>query len=537
MTLTAPVSPRSLVTLRRAAWITCALLVLVASRGVWPIVPVEGDDQGVILGVEGMVTSSPALLARRYLFEIQPGSYELLATAVRMTGLSAQNAFAIATVSGAALFAVSGAWLLSTALALPFVYALLAMLACQETIAAACYLNTSALAGGLALLALVPFARGSRLPLLLLGGVGLGVAGWLRADALLSAPAALALLAARDGFNLQTLRATALAAIAALLVFVALRQASGAPLSAAFAAYASVPADTGTMRTSRDAVVTLLSPALLLLASVGTLWLCLRKNWPILAVFLTGVVPTALAYGHALATTKYLYFTIPFALMPALSLLRSLLAGRRLGALTAFTILATADAVAGIRVLPPDACFFQPAPAVGSVTLPIGSRSLAAAIGGGDVIANEDGFRLRTGQLFAAETWHREKLRQRARLAVIRSVLENTPDETIYFAGWLPEQLALRELFAAGFRPQSVADFGSWHRGTQTIELRFLGHVGSPYQPAGPAAAPQLDHNPLLIGSYGGKVRPTELADGRCWQAVSAPREGFVTLYRRAPQP
>jgi len=523
--------------LRRAAWVACALLVLVASRGVWPIVPVEGDDQGVIFGIDGTVTASPELLARRYLFEIQPGTYPVLATFVRLTGLSAQNAFAIATVFGAALFALSGAWLLSTALSFPFVFALLAMLACQETIAAACYLNTSALAGGVALLALLPFARGARLPLLLLGGAGLGIAGWLRADVLLASPAALALLALRDGLSTKTVRSTALAAVTALVVFLGLRQASGASFAAAFAAYASIPTNTGTLRTARDAILTLLSPGLLLLAVAGTFSLLAQKSWRLLALVIAGVVPTALAYGHALVSTKYLYCLIPFALVPALVLLRSLLARRSRAAVTLFALAATADAVAGIRLLPPDAQFFSPAPHLGSLTLPVGSRMIQVALGGGDVIPNEDGFRLRTGQLFAAETWRREKLEQRARLAAIRAVLETSADETVYFAGWLPEQLALRELFAAGFRPRSAADFTSWHRGAKTVMLRFLGHIGSPFQSAGPAATPERGNHPLLIGSYGGKVPPTELADGRRWQVASDPSEGFVTLYRRAPQP
>lgn len=493
MNTAAPVSPSSSAALRGAAWIACAALVLVASRGLWPVMPVEGDDQGVLFGIEGMVSSSPERLARRYLFSIQPGSYDVLATAVRLTGASAQTAFATATAAGAALFAASGAWLLSAALSIPFVFALLAMLACQETVAAACYLNTSALAGGVALLSLVPFSRRSPLPLLLLGGAGLGFAGWLRGDALLVAPAALA-------------------------------------------TYASVPADTGTLRTTRDAVLTLLSPALLLAALAGTLWLALRKTWRLLALLAAGVVPTVLAYGHALATPKYLYYTIPFALVPALALLRFLFEGRRRGTLPLLALAAATDAVAGVRVVPPEARYFSNSPAPVCQTFPFGSRRIELVLGGGDVIPNEDGFRLRTGQLFAAETWHREKLHQRACLDAIRTALEGPSDETVYFAGWLPEQLAIRELFAAGFHPENTA-FSAWRRGAQTVALRYLGHVGSPFQPVGPAPAPSVGREPLLIGSYGGRVPPTELRDGRRWRAISEPAEGFVTLYRRAPQP
>lgn len=534
MNVSAPASPTSPAVLRGSAWIACAALVLIASRGIWPIVPVEGDEQGVLFGVEGMVSSSPALLARRYLFPIQPGSYDALAAAVRLTGVSAQTVFATATVVGATLFAASGAWLLSAALSIPFVFALLGMLACQETVSAACYLNTSALAGGVVLLSLVPFARRARLPLLLVGGAGLGIAGWLRGDALLVAPTALPLLALHDGWSARTFRDTALAAGVAVLVFLGLHQLSGAPLSAAVAAFAGRTADSGTLRMTRDALLTLLSPALLLASIAGVVGLVARKKGTHLALVAAGLVPSALAYRDALVSTKYLYCTIPFALVPALLLISDLLARRRRIALALVALAATADAVAGIRVLPSEARFFSAAPAAFSVSLPLGSRTIAIVLGGGDVIPNEDGFRLRTGHLFAAETWRQEKLHQQTCLAEIRSFVEGASSETLYFAGWLPEQLALRELFAAGFRPQAPTDFSVWRRGPQTIALHFLGHVGSPYQPAGPAPAAALGRAPLFIGLYGDKVPPTELADGRHWHAVSSPAEGFVTLYRRS---
>ncbi|MBI5422663.1 MAG: hypothetical protein HZA32_01165 [Opitutae bacterium] len=536
--MNAPVSdsPSSSATLRGAAWIACVALVLIASRGLWPIVPVEGDDQGVIFGVEGMVSSSPELLARRYLFPIQPGSYDVLAAAVRLTGVSAQTVFASATVFGAALFAVSGAGLLSAALSIPFVFALLAMLACQETVAAACYLNTSALAGGVALLSLVPFARRARRSLLLLGGVGLGVAGWLRGDALLVAPATLPLLALHDGWGARALRDTALAAFVAIIAFLALRQLSGAPLSAAIATFAGRAPESSTLRMTRDALLTLLSPALLLASLAGVVWLAARKKGTLLLLLAAGLIPTALAYRDALVSTKYLYYTIPFALLPGLLLLRTLLAQRRRTTLALLALAATADAVAGLRVLPSEARFFSAPPAAFSTSFVLGSRTIKVVLGGGDVIPNEDGFRLRTGHLFAAETWRREKLHQQARLAEIRAFVETHSSETLYFAGWLPEQLALRELFAAGFLPRDSVTFTQWHRGTRSIELRFLGHVGSPYQPAGPAPSPTLGRDPLLIGLYGNQVSPTELADGRHWRVATAPAQGFVTLYRRSSE-
>jgi hypothetical protein len=524
---------------RVAAWLGCLLLALIASRGVWPVVPVEGDEQGVLFGVDGMVRGSSDLLARRYSYDVQPGSYQLLALFARISRTSAEPVFAVATIAGAVLFAVGSAWLLSLVVSLPFACALLAMLWCQETVAAACYLNTSALAGAVAIFSLVPFARGSRWPLLILGGVGLGCAGWLRGDALLVSPAALPLLSAKRGSIARALGETTLAAAAALTSFLLLREASDAPLREGLAAYGSLPHDVGTARTARDVLLTLLSPGLLALGVIGLGWLALRRAWTLLFLVLAGIVPTALAYHGALVTTKYLYYALPFALVPALALLRSL--AIRCGAwrpafrrctLVGLGFAATADLVAGFRLLPEEARYFQPAPSWAAMPFPVVRPRGELHLGGGDVIPNEDGFRVRTGHLFASAAWHREKLHQQQQLALIRASLALGSDCTFHLAGWLPEQIISRELFLAGFVPRPDGRRTRWQRGMQIVDTCFVGS-DEPSEPAGEAEPLMLGGNSYLINLYGGKAPPAELPDGRHWHALSLPTEGFITLYRR----
>jgi len=521
---------------RLLAWIGCATLALVALRGVHPIVPVEGDEQGVLFGVEGMVRGTPELLARRYLFEVQPGSYQTLAALVRGVGVSPETAFATTTLFGALLFALAGATLLSVTCSVAFPYALLAMLWCQETITGACYLNTTTLAAGVAVLSLLPFACNARLAALLAGGCGLGLAGWLRGDALLISPAALALLVHRRGFVGSALRDTAFAAMVSGAVFWLLRETSGAPLREGLSTYASLSSQVASARNTRDVIVTLLSPALLLLSLAGFIWLTATRSYALLFVALAGTIPALLAYRGALVSTKYLYCTVPFAVLPALALLRALAVrgaawrpAPRLLLGGAAAVLAAGDLGAGVRLLRGESCYYTPAPAWLSVEL--GSSQRHLALGGGDIIPNEDGFRLRTGQIFAPAVWRREKLHQVGQLELLRAIFARETDATIFFAGWLPEQMVSRELFRAGFTPQAIPAGARWSHGARRIEMIFLGHVGSPHQP--PGLAPARTGACYFVGLYGGKVAPTELADGGRWQPFSAPTEGFLTLYRR----
>lgn len=522
------------------AWLACALLIAVAARGVWPIVPVEGDDQGVLFGIDGMRQSSPDLLARRYLYDVQPGSYQVLAALAGCTGASAETVFAFTTVLGAILFAVSSAWLLSLALSIPFVYGFLAILWCQETVTAACYLNTTALAGGAALLALIPFARASTLPRVALGGFGLGVAGWLRGDALLVAPVALALLSSQHGFGSRALRKTSVAALVAVTTFAVLHALADAPLAAALGTFGRMPHDVATLRTTRDAILTLLSPALLLLAIAGAVWLAVSRNFSLLTLALAGIVPTLLAYRGVLVTTKYLYYTLPFALLPALALLRGLFARasrwpwrRRAWAAGSILLVAAADLTAGVRVLRGEIRYLATPPAAASASLALGGRSIEITLGGGDPVPNEDGFRLRTGHLFAPAAWHREKMHQFEQLGHLRTSLARGGDRTIYFAAWLPEQMVSRELFAAGFKPERTGEFTRWRRNRQIVDAHFLAHASSSDQPTRLAPAPDFADECLFVGLFGGKIPPRELADGRRWRAISVPSEGFITIYRR----
>jgi hypothetical protein len=66
--------------------------------------------------------------------------------------------------------------------------------------------------------------------------------------------------------------------------------------------------------------------------------------------------------------------------------------------------------------------------------------------------------------------------------------------------------------------------------------VAYLGYIGSPYQPPGPAPASLATTNTCFI-SDGAGYAVTEIADNRHWQLVSPASKGFVILYLRRAGP
>lgn len=521
-------------------WLLCVLLLAWSARGLTPVVPVEGDEQGVLLGVAGMVGRNAELLQARYTYELQPGYYHLLAGLVRLTGAAPEPVFAATTILGALAFATAGACLLQRLLDWPPGWTLAALLWCQEVTSAAFYLNTSTLGGAVALAALLlALQPGPRFAVA--AGLALAVAGWLRADSLLVAPACLGLLYWRDRQWKPAVRRTALIATVSVTAFLLLYFLSGASVAQSLTTYEERGFFQTSLRALLESFPQLLSPFFALAALPGLILLCLPARRALGVVFLTGVTASLLAHGSLLATPKYFYHMLPFLLLPALVALDALFraaarspVGRWRATLTALVIVLAADGFIGVRTLAPDQRFFLPTPTL--VTLastPWQDRSLALVIGPGELILNSDGFRVRTGHLFAPLCWRREKQRVQTDLASIRAWLAGDRDLTLYWANWLPLQAATRELFAAGFRRTArAAPWEEWRRGTRLVRLGYLGYAGTSYQPPGPAPASLTGPDTYFIGDMANHPL-TELADHGQWRRLSSVPEGFITLYQR----
>ena len=523
---------------RSLPWLLVGLQLAWWSYGVWPVAPVEGDEQGVIFGVEGMLQHDEVRLDLRYKYDVQPGSYHLLALLARLTGAPVETVFGTVTVVGAVGFALAGAWLLRLLLGLPLGWTLAAMLWAQEVTTAACYSNTSALAGGIAILAVI-LAAHPRPSGWLCSGVALAVGGWLRADCLLVAPACLGLAFWQlRAWRPAILRTTAIATVATAGV-AGLYWASGTSLLNAFGVYdTEMGAGLGGRQLWVDLPVQMLSPALVLAAAGGAALMLRRRESALGLVVLSGCLATLVVYGGVITTPKYLYYVVPFALVPGLFLARLLQRRPAWPGRLAVAAVLLGDGLLGLRTLEPAQRFFTTAPTWATLG-PAGTRRLALVVGPGELVFNVDAFRVRTGQLFAPLCWHREKERMRADLTTIRSWLATGRDQTFFWSAWLPLQMAQRELLAAGFRPGKLKSSApgaaprvAWHRPGQVVHLGFLGYVGSNFQSPGPAAASTTGTDTYVIG--GNNWEPlTELADDRRWALLSATPEGLVALYQR----
>ena len=440
-------------------WCIVLLLLGWASYGVWPIVPVEGDEQGVLFGITGLLKNDALLQQMNYTYYLQPGYYQLLAGLVRLGGGTPDFWFGLTTALGALGFALAGARLLQILLDWPLGWTLAAMLWCQEVTAAACYMNTSALAGGVALTAVLLAGRPQRIAWVG-AGLLLALAGWLRLDCLLVAPACLGLAYWREKQWRTAICQTALIAGISLVAVLGLYALSGARLSDAFGVYGQ----RGFLHTDwlifAEVFPLLLSPALALAALAG-LGLLLLPRWRTAGlVFVCGVAVSLPVHGTELTTPKYFYAIVPFLLLPALVLVDELVrkaaswpGRRRRVACAAAMTLVLADGLLGLRTLAELQRIFRPSPTlVTFIHAPWKGRTMALVLGPGELILNVDAFRLRTGKWFAPACWHREKQRMQADLTMIQTWLANPHDLTLFWSSWLTSQVAARELLAAGFR-------------------------------------------------------------------------------------
>jgi hypothetical protein len=514
------------------------------SVGVFPIVPVEGDEQGVLFGVEALLHPDPALERLRYLYEVQPGSYRLLATLAHVSGARPEIVFGLATAAGAVAFALAGAALLRTLFGWPFAWLLVVLGACQEVATAGWYSNTSALAGWAALCA-VMVGTGEKNFRWLWGGLLLGLAGWLRADSLLVAPACLGLAYWRGrSWRPALVRTFALAGVT-LASMVLLYRLSGLSPLAGFHTYVGRGFDLSGARILFRVPFHLLSPLLAGAALLGCLLLLWRREFALALVAISGSAASLAAYGTSLTTPKYFYYLVPFALVPALYLIGTLRLvlprlppwPRRLAILTA-AVAILADGALGLRTLSTEQQRFTALPTWATLArTATATGQLSLVLGPGDAIINADGFRLRTGQWFAPFSWHREKQRDAAALASIRSWIAGGGDLTLFWSSWLPWQVVRRELLAANFRPRLSTEEGAsgqeiWKNGLQTVRVGFLGYVGSPYQPPGAVPAERASPRSYFVGDPEGRL-VTEIDDGRRWARISPSPLGFLVLYRR----
>lgn len=515
--------------------------------GIFPITPLEGDELGVIHGATTLAKGDARYWDLRYLYEIQPGSYVAISWLARLTDWSTEDAFAVLSVGGALLFAAGTALLIRRLLNAPWVLVAVAVLLSQEIWAGAYYLNTTAVGGWLAMLALLLALQPLNLPRGLALAVLLGVAGWIRIDCLLISPAVAALSWRRHRALRPFCREIVPTALLAMALLTLLYFASDVTPMDVFSAYRDRGSNQAWGPTIRMyCVVT--SGLVGVLSLFGLAQLGLRRQWALQLVWLGGAGLSLAIYGRSLASNKYLYLATPFFILAAVFAAQDL-ARRwprwprvwRFATITLGVALLLLDTVAGVLTSSPAFRLFEPRPRLATLArVPVGARGIEFTLGAGELLATMDGYRMRGGTLFAPATWSLDKAELIRRLDGLGLILRAPGDCSLFVGDWLGYQMVLRVLRMEGFdfASQYVSGTGYpyagvWKLGAKSVHLGFLAYTGSVYHDPRRLTANPTGTNTYFIGTLGDHGPLGELTDGLHWRLHSPDPYGYIRVHQR----
>jgi len=512
-----------------------------------PITPLEGDEVGVIHGAAALASGDTHYRDLRYLYEIQPGSYVLISELARLTHASTEVAFAWLTVGGAMLFAATAGCLVQRLLRTPWPLVAVTFLLSQEIWAGAYYLNTTAVGGWLAMLALLVALPPANAMRALGVAVLLAVAGWIRIDCLLVSPVIVALSWRRHRAWLPVAREVIPIAALSLGLLAGLYAASHVHFREILASYEERGGYEGWAHTA--AMYCVVTSALVgALSIIGVLLMAWRRDWVLLLVWISGVTLSFAIYGRSLASNKYLYLAAPFFILAAVFAGQEILARwsswsrcwrYAIGGLLAGLLLF--DTVLGVLTSSPVYRLYEPGPtlaALGKTT--VGGRTLELTIGGGELIATTDGYRMRGGTLFAPLAWTRDKTDLIRTLQRFSSVaLQQCGESSVFVGDWLGYQLALRELRLVGFEfisphfpDQAYSYAGIWQKAGQRVHLGYLPYGKSAYFDPHRIPPNLTGQDTYFLGALGDHGPLVELNDGMHWQLQTA-AYGFIKLHQR----
>lgn len=521
------------------SWGLLVGLLLLWAIGILPFAPVEGDDQGVLFGGWSSVSGHDAYRALAYAPEVQPGTHVLLAAAGGIDPSWVEPAYGLMTAVGALCYAILCGLLVRRVAGLSLPVSLLIAMWFQEVQASACYMNSSSLAGAFALGAvLVALGGGVRWDWLF-SGLLVAVGGWLRMDSLLLSPVVYCAFQHRLGAHRAALMRTSATALVALAGVVVLAQLSGHPLHEVFASYRSHPATREGLRAWMEGLVLLASPALVVAFVAG---LCIGPRSRLLW-FAAGVVPTIIVYRHSLASTKYLYYTIPTLAVYAGIFVSKLVIQMR-GRPAAFALIVgpilVADGMLGLRTSDTAHRVFGTGETWAKWTIGAHKeRELALVIGPGELCRHADGFRVRTGHLFAPLRWREEKRNMLDNLDRLGGFLEQHPTCRILWGNWLGVQVARRVLLEKGYactNPASAAERSiPWTKGSRIVWLDYHPYTTSNYFHPERRYGPFSDMPTLFVSDLA-DVAPIANSDrGYRWRNYSERIKGIITLFIYEP--
>lgn len=523
-----------------SVWLPRVLVVLLAlhfARGVLPFAPVEGDEMGVVNGLQAWARGTGDFTAAAYSYPIQPGSYHLLRLLTRLTGAPELSVFGATTALAVAGFIGLSTALLARVSGLRPAWVAVALLLTPEITAAACYANTNALAGVFLMAGLVVARRARGHAGLWYAGLLIGLGGWLRLDSLLLSPLVLVLrLMANPVIN--PVRETAETAVASLLTLAPAFLLAGLPFEASLREF--MGRDNFSNWHTLGVIGWLaLGHVATIMSAGGILWLCLRRRWGLAALAAAATGLSLAVYGGSFVSPKYLYYAAPFLMLPALTLLAALLGvpgWRRVlgGGLLA---LCFAEIFLGLQTASPFRRSDPAAPilAVGPVT--IAGKSVTIGLGEGELIPTMDGPRLRGGQFWAPESWRRAKTAMREEIARLDGILGGTPPEFVltstYLAFAITDGRLRRQGYEMGARqpfPGNPSSFAVDCRAPgRRLTLILINHTRNDTREFSAWTHP--GRRTLFVNDRGGGEFVRLVANPGDWRRLSPSGNGLITLY------
>ncbi|HRI80832.1 MAG TPA: hypothetical protein PLF88_00195 [Opitutaceae bacterium] len=545
MTSASPSAPTGL-----SLWLPRALVLLLSLHfflNVIPFTAVEGDEQGIINGLQAWSRGTPDFDAASYSYAIQPGSYHLLWWLHRLTGATHLATFGAASALAAAVFLFQSSLLLARITGFRVSCMAVVLLSIQEFTAAAAYANTCALAAVPVMGGLLLTHRARTATTLCLAGFLLGLGGWMRVDSLLVAPVVLALrwLAV---LPMQAIKETSITAATAMLTVLAAYVISETSLAATWATFLSRDNFTdwqplwinGWLVLGYSASATTL---------FGLAWLGIRRQWVAPALMVAaGLIPLAI-YGASFVSPKYLHSAAPFLLLPALFLIRELIAATgpwmrcRRGLAWMFIGLHATEAIVGVQTSSADFRRYDPAaPLVSLGTIPLLGKGLSLGLGEGEILPTVDGPRMRGAQAWAPVMWRREKSAIAEEIIRLEQMLHADDIDIIITSTYLGLRLIeswLRDHnYIAGpehLFPDNKTSFTTvWRGPTRSITVVQLNHTDADAREF--AVAGKLPGRQLFVNDRGG-IGFRHLADNtETWQLLSPTDNRLLTLYLRKIQ-
>lgn len=481
----APHSSPAVAASAASIWLPRVILLLLGlhfGRGVLPFTPVEGDELGVVNGLQAWARGTGDFADAAYSYPIQPGSYHLLHFLNQLTGAPELAVFCATTALAVVAFIFLSSILVSRVTGLRAAWVAVALLLMQEITTAAFYANTNAIAAVALMAGLVVAQRAESRAARWTAGLLIGLGGWLRLDSLLLSPVVLVLRLGHVPSG-RALRETAEIALVSCAALLAACAACGLSLEMSWREFMGRDnfSQWQPLRVNGWFALGFVASAT---SMIGTVWLCLTRRWNQLGLAVTASGLPLVVYGGSFVSPKYFYYGAPLMLLPALSLLAGLLgaAGRprrwlAFGLLAAFA----GEALFGVQTASQFRRFDPSPPRIALGPVAVAGKSLTLGLGEGEIMQTADGPRLRGGQFWAPLVWHREKVAMREETARLAGILRDDPPALVLTStylsfgvvdGWLRQhgyQVGPRQPFQANRSSFTTNCQGTRHRLTLVL--------------------------------------------------------------------